>query len=53
MGAIGQRIVSQSSTDLQHWTDFATNNIGDGASMGVTDNGLAGVPTKYYRLKLQ
>jgi hypothetical protein len=53
VGAIGQHVVSQSSTDLVHWTDFATNNIADGASMGVTDTGLAGVPAKYYRLKLQ
>ena len=32
LGAIGQHIVSQSSTDLLHWTDLATNNIADGAS---------------------
>jgi hypothetical protein len=53
VGAIGQHIVSQSSTDLLHWTDLATNNIADSASMSVTDNGLSGVPAKFYRLKLQ
>jgi hypothetical protein len=53
VGAIGQRIVTQSSTDLLHWIDLATNNIADGASMSVTDNGLPGVPAKYYRLKLR
>jgi hypothetical protein len=53
VGAIGQRIVTQSSTDLLNWTNIATNTMADGASMGVTDNGLAGLPAKYYRLRLQ
>jgi hypothetical protein len=53
VGAIGQQIVSQGSTNLFNWSDLATNNIGDGASMSVTDSGLSGVPAKYYRLKLQ
>jgi hypothetical protein len=53
VGAIGQQIVSQTSTDLIHWTDLATNNIADGATMGVADNGLSAVPAKYYRLRLQ
>ena len=53
IGAMGQQMVSQSSTDLVHWTDFATNNIGDGANMSVIDTGLAGVPGKYYRFKTQ
>ena len=53
IGAMGQQMVSQSSTDLVHWTDFATNNIGDGANMSVIDTGLAGVPAKFYRLRLQ
>jgi hypothetical protein len=53
VGAIGQRIVTQSSTDLLNWMNIATNTVADGSSMSVADNGLAGVPAKYYRLKLQ
>ena len=53
LGAIGQHIVSQSSTDLLQWTDLATNIIADDASLGVTDTGLLGVPAKFYRLRLQ
>jgi hypothetical protein len=51
IGMMGQQIVSQSSTDLIHWTDLATNNIADDANMVVTDTGLG--PAKYYRLKPQ
>jgi hypothetical protein len=53
VGAIGQHIVTLSSTDLLNWTSLATNNIADGASMSLTDSGLAGVPSKYCRLKRQ
>ena len=53
LGALGQHIISQSSTDLVHWTDFATNDIADDANMSVTDTGLTGIPAKAYRLRLQ
>ena len=53
IGANGQHLVTQISTNLIDWTDFATNNISDGGNVEIEDYFDTNCPNKFYRLRLQ
>ncbi len=53
IGAIGQRLVTESSTNLVNWQSIATNTIADGGSLTVQDNLDQKVARKFYRLRSQ
>jgi hypothetical protein len=52
VGAKGQFLVLETTTNLVDWTAIATNHITDGASCQVQDPVTPNVPGKMYRLRL-
>jgi hypothetical protein len=53
IGAQGQRLITECTTNLVHWTAIATNDVADGANLNVQDPMTSGVSGKMYRLRLQ
>jgi hypothetical protein len=53
VGAKGQQLVLEATTNLVDWTAISTNYITDGASCEVQDPVTPEVPGKMYRLRLQ
>ncbi|MFO1511313.1 MAG: hypothetical protein U1F83_00100 [Verrucomicrobiota bacterium] len=53
IGAKGQSLVTECTTDFVHWTAIATNAVTDGANLEVQDQMTVGIPGKMYRLRLQ
>jgi hypothetical protein len=49
----GKRVVTQTSTDLANWVDFATNDITDQASLEVLSPINPNVAAKYFRLRVE
>jgi hypothetical protein len=52
VGAKGQYLVLEATTNLVDWSAIATNHITDGASCQVQDPVTPNVPSKMYRLRL-
>jgi hypothetical protein len=48
----GQTVVTEASTNLEHWIAFATNMI-SGTGFDLVDTNAAGTPARFFRAALQ
>lgn len=53
IGARGQQLVTEASSDFSNWIPVSTNQITDGANLEVEDAVNANVQGKFYRLRTQ
>ncbi|MFO1475219.1 MAG: hypothetical protein U1F98_01035 [Verrucomicrobiota bacterium] len=53
VAALGQRVVTEASADLAHWSPVATNVVVDGAPSVVKEPLQSGTAARYYRVHAQ
>jgi hypothetical protein len=51
-GTAGTEVVVEASLDFLNWTPIATNQIGLDGTLTVDDLESAGMPTRFYRMRL-